>query len=88
MAQKQVQGAKGCSKKGRNKQKCEAYAASGRMKINKLRRILNSNGSQTALAWAEANGCLGVLRRFASIKPSAFARAKRDPEFAKFANGG
>lgn len=86
--QKQEKGGKGCKKAGNNKEHCKAYWSSDRPALNKLRRILQSNGPDAALAWAKEKGAMSALGKLRKLKPGAYKRAVEKSEpFRKFDTG-
>lgn len=54
---------KGNSKAGRNKAKCAAYRALHTREINKVSRVLQSNGVEFASTWARNAHVEDVLRK-------------------------
>jgi hypothetical protein len=56
MADKPKSGGKGSKKYGRNKIKCANYRARKLREIHKVKRILQSNGRDEAIAYARAHG--------------------------------
>lgn len=55
-------------KEGRNKVKGKNYQSSKVREINKLKRIVRSNGPKTAVAYAEKYGLTGFLVRLSEYK--------------------
>ncbi|HLA88124.1 MAG TPA: hypothetical protein VJL10_08885 [Anaerolineales bacterium] len=53
----------GAKKIGRNKEKCARYRAMHTREMNKVRRILRSNGWDAAQAYAAKNGVVGYLSK-------------------------
>lgn len=89
MAQKK-EGKKGCPKIGSNKRRCSRYQDRNRFEINKLKRIIRSNGGGEAIAWIinrekkEKCSLNSILRSLRTLKPTAFRRAvEKSPAFAK-----
>lgn len=77
---KQQEGKKagGSKKAGRSKRPGEtAKRARGRdnTPVNKLKRVLRSNGGNEAVKWAEAQGAMSALRRLPRVMPGVTARA-------------
>lgn len=80
--------AKKSGKAGRNSAKCKAYRAAGTEYVNKLKRVLDSNGPVAALNYAQQFECFAALRMLRKRKPVAFQRAiDMNDEFARWANG-
>lgn len=84
MAREKTETEKG-KKKGKGKKpdkkrkgnRSSRYMDSGRLELNKLKRILQFNGGEAALAWAQASGKVttAMLKSLRTLKPSAFQRA-------------
>ena len=53
----------GARKIGRNKEKCARYRAMHTREMNKVRRILRSNGWDAAQAYAAKNNVVGYLSK-------------------------
>lgn len=72
----------------RNKKKSAAWWASGHYEVNKLKRILGSQGPEAALKWADKKGALGALRKLKKLKPGVYKRAvEKSEDFRKFDQG-
>ena len=53
----------GARKYGRNLDKCKRYRDMHQREINKIRRILRSNGLDFARVWARENNVMSVLNK-------------------------
>ena len=64
-----IKGGKKNRKYGRNKVKCERYRRQKIREKNKIKRIIQSNGLEYAIAWAKKNGVgiHGVMRAEPSV---------------------
>ena len=64
MGEAKVQrGGKKNRKLGRNKTKCETYHVFHRREINKIKRMLRSNGFAYATNWASERGVSGLVNK-------------------------
>lgn len=72
----------------RNKLRSAAWWATDRYAVNKLKRILKSEGPEAALKWAKDRGCLSSLGKLRKLAPGVYKRAVDKSEaFRKFDQG-
>lgn len=84
---KQAKGSPKLSNK-RNKLRSAAWWATDKFAVNKLKRILKSEGPEAALKWADKKGAFSALRKLKKLKPGAYKRAVESSEaFRKFDTG-
>ena len=57
----------GARKIGRNKEKCARYRAMHTREMNKVRRVLRSNGWDAAQAYAAKNNVVGYLSKLVTV---------------------
>ena len=57
----------GAKKIGRNKEKCARYKAMHTREMNKVRRVLRSNGWDAAQAYAAKNNVVGYLSKLMTV---------------------
>ena len=72
----------------RNKKRSAAWWATDRYAVNKLKRVLKSEGPGAALRWAKANAAMASLGKLRKLAPGAYKRAcEKSGVFHKFDQG-